>query len=137
MSTFVDHLVGELAEKAIPSASRGLVQFDTKVDDTQQKQTLRFILTSLNPPTSVKTLEECFNHKLDTFFVPSRSSDKEKETLQKAVLGRMIVAVYVAALRTYLAEATEAESEAEWWYNIERSRKNLAWYFLQSRWQIV
>jgi len=43
-----------------------------------------------------------------------------------------MVGLYTKALKIHLDQATEAEAEAEWWGDIERSKLNVAWYLLQS-----
>jgi nuclear control of ATPase protein 2 len=132
MSTFVNHLVDDLAIKAIPSSSSGDIAQVASSNNDKVKQTLRNVLLSLSPSISPNAVHESLFLLMGTVSCLSPASEKEEEGLKKAILGRLIVGVYGEALNTFLAEATHAESEAEWWDRIERSRMNLAWYLLQS-----
>lgn len=67
----------------------------------------------------------------------SIESDQEHDALVYAITARLAINVYADALDTLLREASEAETEAEWWANVERSRANVAWYLLQSQACIV
>ncbi|KAF8895348.1 ATP synthase regulation protein NCA2-domain-containing protein [Infundibulicybe gibba] len=60
------------------------------------------------------------------------SADAEEEALARAVVGKLVVGVYAEVLDKYLLQATDAEAEAEWWADVERSYSNVAWYLLQS-----
>ncbi|KAF9498958.1 NCA2-domain-containing protein [Pleurotus eryngii] len=62
----------------------------------------------------------------------SIQSDQEHDALVYAITARLAINVYADALDTLLREASEAETEAEWWANVERSRANVAWYLLQT-----
>lgn len=134
MSTFVNLLVEDLTARAIPrsSSSANVDELTASAENETQKQTLRSVLISLNPPTSPKDVHDAFDSLPDAFSGSLVASDKEEESLKQAVLARVMVGVYAEALNTFLAEATQAESEAEWWDNVERSHSNLAWYLLQS-----
>lgn len=60
-------------------------------------------------------------------------SNKQDHALKRAIIGEIIVGLYAEALDVYLAEAGEVEAEAEWWADVERSRGNVACYYLQSK----
>lgn len=62
----------------------------------------------------------------------TKHSDTEEEALRNAVIGRVAVGLYAEAMDIYLTQATEVETEADWWKDIERSSLNVAWYLLQS-----
>jgi nuclear-control-of-ATPase protein 2 len=87
-------------------------------------------LLELNPPATEQSILAALGLLRDT---AAPSGDSEEESLKQAVLGRVVLGVYADALNAYLDQATEAEREAEWWDNIERSRYELAWYLLQSK----
>jgi nuclear-control-of-ATPase protein 2 len=58
--------------------------------------------------------------------------DREEYALKRAVIGKIIISLYAEALDTYLTEASQVEAEAEWWADVERSPRNVAYYFVQS-----
>jgi len=62
----------------------------------------------------------------------TEQQDEEEVALEDAIVRKLTVAVYADALDTYLAQAIEAEAEAAWWANIERSKLAVAWFLLQS-----
>ncbi|KAF7982860.1 hypothetical protein HWV62_25080 [Athelia sp. TMB] len=59
-------------------------------------------------------------------------ADSEEDALRRAVIGKAVVALYGEALDAYLQEASDAETEAQWWADVERSRQSVAYYFLQT-----
>ncbi|KAH9038392.1 NCA2-domain-containing protein [Lactarius pseudohatsudake] len=58
--------------------------------------------------------------------------DGEEKARKDAVLGRLVAAVYAEALDILLAEAIEAEAEADWWADLGRSRLRVAHYLIQT-----
>ncbi|KIY45660.1 NCA2-domain-containing protein [Fistulina hepatica ATCC 64428] len=62
----------------------------------------------------------------------ARSLDAEETALYRVVIQKAIVRVYAATLDHHLAQATQAENEAEWWTDIERSSFNVISYFIQT-----
>lgn len=59
-------------------------------------------------------------------------ADADGEVLKNAILARVLIALYVQTLETFLNEASDAETELEWWSDIERSEWRSAYYLLQS-----
>jgi len=106
----------------LPAADQQRQQAFTSSTDSERKQKLRNALLELNPPATEQSILAALDLLRDTA-VPS--GDPEEESLKQAVLGRVVLGVY-AVLNVYLDQATEAEREAEWWDNIERSRYELA-----------
>ena len=132
MSTFVSVFVKEIAGRTqIPATDQQQRQSSVSGADSERKQKLQNALLELNPPATEQSILAALTLLRDTA-VPS--GDPEEESLKQAVLGRVVLSVYADALNAYLDQATEAESEAEWWDNVERSRYELAWYLLQSKW---
>lgn len=131
MSTFVSIFVQDVAGRTqLPSASHQQLGSFASGVDSERKQKLQSALLELNPPATQQSTLAALVLLRDT---AAPSSDAEEESLKQAVLGRVVLSVYADALHTYLEQATEAEREAEWWDNVERSRYELAWYFLQSK----
>ena len=122
-SEFVAHLLRPLALSRPPSPapSRGEPDPDTK-------NALQDLLLALKSPLSPPLVERTV-HLLQPL---ASSPDPECAALRQAVVSKLVVALYAEAIETRLAQATEAETEAEWWADIERSPWNLCWYLLQS-----
>jgi nuclear-control-of-ATPase protein 2 len=58
--------------------------------------------------------------------------NRQEQVLNDAALGRLVATVYTEALDILLAEAIEAETEADWWADLGRSRLSVAHYLIQS-----
>ena len=131
MSTFVSVFVQDITGRTqLPAADHHQQQGFASGADSERKQKLQNALLQLNRLTTEQSFLAALGILRDT---AAPSGDPEEESLKQAVLGRVILGVYADALNAYLDQATEAESEAEWWDNVERSRYELAWYLLQSK----
>lgn len=60
------------------------------------------------------------------------SIDEEERVLKHLVVSRIAIGLYAQALDLCLKEASEADSEAEWWSSIGRSYNSVAWYLVAS-----
>lgn len=131
MSTFVSIFVQDTVGRAqLPAQDQQQPQSFAIGATSERKQILQSALLELNPPTNEQPILAALVLLRDT---AAPSGDPEEESLKQAVLGRVILGVYADALHAFLDQATEAETEAEWWDNIERSRYELSWYLLQSK----
>lgn len=131
MSTFVSIFVEEVTGKTqLPATHQQQPQGFVSSTNSERKQKLQDVSLELNPPVTEQSIVAALILLRDA---AAPSGDPEEEVLKQAILGRVVLAVYADALRTYLDQATEAEREAEWWDNVERSRYELAWYLLQSK----
>jgi hypothetical protein len=131
MSTFVSIFVQDVAARTqLPATDEQQLGGFASSADSERKQKLQNALLELNPPATEQSVLAALILLRDT---ATPSSEPEEEGLKQAVLGRVVLSVYADALHAYLDQATEAEREAEWWDNIERSRCELAWYLLQSK----
>lgn len=127
MSTFVSVFVQDITGRTqLPAANQ---QQQGLTSGSERKQKLQNALLELSPPATEQSILAALGLLRDT---AAPSGDPEEESLEQAVLGRVVLGVYADALNVYLDQATEAEREAEWWDNVERSRYELAWYLLQS-----
>lgn len=130
MSTFVSIFVQDIVGRTqLPTADQQQPQRFTSDPTSGTKQKLQNALLELNPPATEQSILAALVLLRDA---AAPSGDPEEECLKQAILGRVVLSVYAEALHTYLEQATEAETEAEWWDNIERSGPELAWYLLQS-----
>ncbi|KAJ8502573.1 hypothetical protein ONZ45_g11630 [Pleurotus djamor] len=59
-------------------------------------------------------------------------TETERQAVVDAITARLVMNVYAETLDTLMEEAGMAESESEWWANVERSKANVAWYLLQT-----
>jgi hypothetical protein len=131
MSTFVSIFVQDTVGRSQLSAQDQQQPENLATGATsERKQRLQNSLLELHPPTNEQSVLAALVLLRDT---AAPSGDPEEESLKQAVLGRVVLGVYADALQAFLDQATEAETEAEWWDNIERSRYELAWYLLQSK----
>jgi len=130
MSTFVSIFVQDISGRTqLPTANQQRPQRLTSSSTSETKQRLQNALLELDPPATEQSILAALVLLRDAIAPPG---DPEEELLKQAILGRVVLGVYADALHTYLEQATEAETEAEWWNNIERSNSELAWYLLQS-----
>ncbi|KAH9080349.1 NCA2-domain-containing protein [Lactarius deliciosus] len=90
---------------------------------------LDVLFSSLSPRDTTKYLQEQerANKSTRAFAV-----DGEEKARKDAVLGRLVAAVYTEALDILLAEAIEAEAEADWWADLGRSRLRVVHYLIQT-----
>ena len=131
MSTFVSVFVKDVAGKTqLPATGQQQRQSFASGAGSERKQKLQNALLELNLPATEQSILAALTLLRGT---TAPSGDPEEESLKQAVLGRVVLSVYADVLNAYLDQATEAESEAEWWDNVERSYYELAWYLLQSK----
>ena len=137
MSTFVSHIVADLSPKTLPPTATTTPgdQLHTQAE-SQTKETLRSLYVKLDQSSSPESLRECID-ALQTLehheqLLSAQAADEEEQTLRRAIIGRLALGLYAQALTTYLDEASEAESELEWWSELGRSRRYAAYYLLQS-----
>lgn len=129
-SSFSSHYVQSLAiSLVLPAAS--------EARPTSKKQSLQSLVASTRQLLSysdtrkaLESLERIERDYTDAF--SATHVDSEEYALKRAVIGKVVVCLYAEALDTYLSEASDAEAEAEWWADVERSRQNVAYYLLQS-----
>ncbi|THH20087.1 hypothetical protein EW146_g1208 [Bondarzewia mesenterica] len=134
MSTSVSHLTDDLFLLSSPRASQTRI---SSADSVQLEQSLQSLLLSLKPPVAHARIDEAI--QLLQNYESTRAStgvetlavqvSEEEQGLKNATVGRIIVGLYAEALDTFLKEAMDAEVEAEWWADIERSSSKV-WYYL-------
>ncbi|OCH92846.1 NCA2-domain-containing protein [Obba rivulosa] len=132
MSSFVSDLTVDLSTRVVLPTSVPPTPPGTQQKD---KEALRSIFLNLNYHLSVSEVKECLE-TLQTYDNERAGSfdagDDEEQALRRAVLGKVAVSLYAEALDTFLREASQAETEREWWNDIERSRTNVLYYLLQT-----
>ena len=124
-STFVQHHTHRLHSITIPPIQSTSIT----------SRTLHARLLSLESPPTLSQISEtaALLVSLERDGKPvAKNTDQEETLLKKKVLDRLAVGIYAEALDIILAEAIRVEIEAEWWANVESSRRNVAFYLLQS-----
>ena len=108
---------------------------------SKREEKLHSLLLEFNPASktlpSVEKLKECISALQDSTqsLVVQASAPlatEGEEVLKTALLNRVVVSLYGSVMDTFLAEAREADDEAEWWATIERSKTELVFYMIQS-----
>ncbi|KAJ7600757.1 NCA2-domain-containing protein [Mycena floridula] len=102
-----------------------------EVESPGTKDQLAGILQALEKtPVSRTVLHDALDAvEQNPGIMPTNSVDAE---LQRAVTQKLVVALYSEALQLFLDQSSQLEDTAEWWSNIERSKRNVAWYFIQT-----
>ncbi|TFK52609.1 NCA2-domain-containing protein [Heliocybe sulcata] len=139
MSTFVayqtDGLILSTIPKHVPKPvpKRGLsAQSLPELPPSPETDQLNTLLLALKPPLSPEQLRKTVDDLQSLETKRPGYGSQEDAAVKVAVLGRLTVGVYAEALSACLSQASEAEREGQWWSEIERSRRNAAWYLLQT-----
>ena len=136
MSSSVSHLTNELVLLPVPS-QRSTSSFAVS-SKSETKDSLRSLYLSLTPPLTAETISDAVQflqqHEFSTSGQALGASDNEERSIYEAVVGKLAAGIYAQALDTFLNEASAAETEADWWADVERSQLNAAYYLLQSSW---
>ena len=135
MSTFIHEINQGLAAHLVaPSTSSTAASYSQNEDSKAAKNILResFINLQVSQPrqelsTSAEIVRDLQHQGV---FIPSQ--DTEQEALEAAIIAKVVTKFYITALEQFLDEARQADSELEWWQDIERSRLSSAYYLLQS-----
>ncbi|GLB38357.1 putative NCA2-domain-containing protein [Lyophyllum shimeji] len=137
-SPFVDHLLKPL-ELSRPSTStafaRNVDLNESKWSEIEPKEKLQSLLASLNQPLSPSLVQDTVGSLIQLERRPEVSAaeaDPENKALKEAIITKLLVGLYAEGIEGCLSQATQAETEAEWWADIERSWLNVAWYLLQT-----
>lgn len=130
----ISHLTNDLILLPVPAQHQ--LHVSTSQSNraaTEAEESLRSLLLSLKPPLlhsqitdGVQSLEG-----YDAFVSGLRSGElraTEEDGVRTAIMGRLVAGLYAEAMDTFLKEAGEAENEAEWWGDVERSTFNV-WHW--------
>lgn len=128
-TSFVQHYIQPL--NVSPEISRPPTPAGPSSANSGQKEKLQALFASLNESSAGETLRDVANSFLET---PAQglAPDPEETILRTLIVRKLVVGLYTDALQLYLSEAVDAETEAEWWADIERSRWSIAYYLIQS-----
>ncbi|KAI4524433.1 NCA2-domain-containing protein [Schizophyllum commune Loenen D] len=139
MSTqFIDHYVQPLtvSRPATPGDEKREFTVAAATRETPRKQALKGILGSLDKnPRSLSNLKEQLDllTRLDAGGGAAvAAADEEEQAIRKAVVHRIVVELYAETMEAHLAQASQAEEDAEWWADAARSSTSIALYLLQT-----
>lgn len=60
------------------------------------------------------------------------TENPEEQAYVEAIQCRILIGLYGNAMQTLLEEAMEADDAARWWWRVEKSKMNSAWFMVQS-----
>lgn len=101
------------------------------ISSSPDTERLGLILASLKSRPNHREIQHAIQ-ALDEQQAQATAYDPDTQALIRAILGKLVVAVYAEALDGSLLQAGEIEAEADWWADIERSRTKVALYLIQS-----
>ncbi|KAG9006753.1 Nuclear control of ATPase protein 2 [Tulasnella sp. 427] len=134
-STFVEHQTRSILQRAHSTTFKDAPE--DRVPTTDRQQRLQSLIGELSLPVKrdalVKTLEKCLKEVGE-----NECADEEEAALEWATLGRAVVGVYTEVMNALLAQATQADEEADWWRRVEQVGGGTAWYLLQTMpWRVA
>jgi nuclear-control-of-ATPase protein 2 len=140
-SAFIEHhtrdLEARIDDAKLLSGIHSLAERDSELR-LRYLTELRSLLFSLRSCRSSIRLQEClqaFAHleQEEPSYIAQAHRDSEELVLKRCIRDILVLRLYSKSLEIFLNEAIDAEAEAEWWANVERSRVNLSMYLLQSK----
>jgi len=127
MPTFVDQRIHELLQ--IAGAVEPAVQSQENRQPSARQTRLHGLLSALNTPPSAARIRST----LDALYEEqSVTEDPEERAYVDAIQCRILVGLYGNAMQRLLEEAIEADDAARWWWRVEKSKTNSAWFMVQS-----
>ncbi|KIJ54558.1 hypothetical protein M422DRAFT_200395 [Sphaerobolus stellatus SS14] len=136
MSTLAVHQTSQLLQRALstprltrPTSPAPEAQSASLPRIDKFRSLVSAFKTPVNPKLIQETLEELQKEydQVGTF-----EAGSEEDALRTAALGAVAASLYGHVLDILLQQATEAEGEANWWGELERSRTYLCWYMVQT-----
>jgi nuclear-control-of-ATPase protein 2 len=127
MLTFVDQRIRELLQVA--GAVEPAIQLQENRQPSARQTRLHALIAGLNtPPTAAgirSTLDVLQKEQ-------GATEDPEDQACVEAIQYRILIGLYGNAMQTLLEEAIEADDAARWWWRVEKSKTNSAWFMVQS-----
>ncbi|KAG6815740.1 hypothetical protein H0H87_011851 [Tephrocybe sp. NHM501043] len=129
-SAFVDHLIKplslsqEIQDVTHPTQSESVTQTEAGT-----KEQLQNLLSSLNRPLSASLVVDTVGSLTQIQWHADISASgiiSENDILRAAIVSKLLVGLYAEGIDSYLSQATDAETEAEWWADIERSSGSIS-----------
>ncbi|KAI0345995.1 NCA2-domain-containing protein [Trametopsis cervina] len=135
MSTFIHEVNQELTSRLLTPASPSLTASSASLEASDStKNALRECFADLPLPLTPSDIEANLQvlYSLMQEGVFGISADGEQQALEAAIIAKVVTGIYLQTLEETLDEARRADSEVEWWTEIERSRLKSAYYLLQT-----
>ncbi|KAF8517333.1 ATP synthase regulation protein NCA2-domain-containing protein [Gautieria morchelliformis] len=136
MSTFATHQTEILLQSTLLAHGKSVPSSPTikqPVVFSARTQKLHSLLATFNPPISPSLVQETVDIlKSDGSGIVINGMGEEQMSLRRAAVGAVAASLFGQILDMMLQQATEADSEANWWAELERSRRKLAWYLLET-----
>jgi len=127
MLTFVDQRIHELLQ--IAGAVEPAIQLQENRQPSARQTRLHALLAGLNTlPSAARirsTLDALHEEK-------SVTEGLEERAYVEAIQSRILIGLYGNAMHALLEEAIEADDAARWWWRVEKSKRNSAWFMVQS-----
>ena len=129
MLTFVDQRIRQLLQVA--GAVEPAIQLQENRQPTARQTRLHTLIAELNTPPSAAKIRST----LDALYGDGSvnvTEDPEEGAYVEAIQCRILIGLYGNAMQILLDEAMEADDAAWWWWRVEKSRRNSAWFMVQS-----
>jgi nuclear-control-of-ATPase protein 2 len=107
-------------------------------DESEEIKTLYNLLSDLKSPLNYSSLRPTLatltrlEDERRTAIISASAESEETTNLKDVLAAKILIGLYAQALDTTLKEACEADAEAEWWADIERSNRAVVWYLVAS-----
>jgi len=131
MSTFVNHQAKVLLQR-IPSSHSTKASDELSISSTKY-QKLQTLASSLQTPLPKQILVDTIGRFVSELGTLYEAGDGPETSLAWTAATRALAGVYSEVMGSLLEQATQADSEAEWWGQVERVGGGTAWYLLQSK----
>jgi nuclear-control-of-ATPase protein 2 len=127
MPTFVDQRIHELLQVA--SAVEHAVQPQENRQPSARQVRFHGLLAGLNTLPSVARIRYTLNALQEE---EGFTEDLEERADVEAIQYRILIGLYGNVMQMLLEEAIEADDAARWWWRVEKSKTNTAWFMVQS-----
>jgi hypothetical protein len=129
MSSFIDQRTKEIFQNASIDALPRTPPLSTVNRDGDVGRDLKSTLAGLHTPPNDQQLIQSLN-LLNDPAIESLANPDDPYTI--GISERVIAGLYARTMEEMLQQALEADMEALFWWDVERSRYNTAWFLIQS-----
>ena len=142
MSSFSSNVVRSLSLSTLQSGDDRTAT-SLQASQSPRAERLYNTLIQLKSPLDDDALKNALSdlseyEQFATSLVTTGSSENEEEQVLKHMIeSKIAIELYARAIDLCLKEASEADSEAEWWSGIGRSYRSVAWYLVASEYHDI
>ena len=129
MLTFVEQRIRQLLQVA--GAVEPAIQLQENRQPTAHQTRLHALIAGLNAPPSAARIRSTLDALHQETSV-SVTEDPEEGAYVEAIQCRILIGLYGNAMQILLDEAIEVDDAAQWWWRVEKSKRNSAWFMVQS-----